>query len=199
MTPAQPPGATGSQTTGPFFHDCLLRTGAMRDTAAPPGAEGVRIRVEGRVTDGDGAGVPDVVLETWQANALGRFAHPADERRLPLERDFIGFARVGTDADGYFALETVKPGRVPMRLDDPRLQAPHLCVAIFGRGLNNHLLTRVYFADEASNDEDPVLALVPAERRGTLVAAPAGGESAATYRFDVVLQGERETVFFDPR
>ena len=197
MTPAGRRVPTASQTTGPFFSDCLLRADATRAVVASGDTDGERIRIEGRVLDGDGAPVPDALVETWQANAHGRFNHPADERRLPLDPAFLGYARVGTDDDGRFAIETIKPGRVPLGPGDARLQAPHLAVAILGRGLLNHLYTRIYFADEPSNADDAVLALVPAERRETLLARRADG--TATYRFDVVLQGERETVFFDPR
>jgi protocatechuate 3,4-dioxygenase, alpha subunit len=188
---------TASQTAGPFFHDCLLREDARCDALAAPGTEGVRVHVEGRVTDGDGAAVPDAVLELWQANRHGRYNHPADRRALPLDPAFTGYGRVGTDADGRYCFTTIRPGAVPF--DDGRRQAPHIAVAVLGRGLLNHLYTRLYFDDEPANAEDPVLLRVPAERRGTLVARRAedAGDGAAAYRFDVVLQGAGETVFFD--
>ncbi|GJG88071.1 protocatechuate 3,4-dioxygenase subunit alpha [Gemmatimonadetes bacterium T265] len=209
---AATPGLTGSQTVGPFFHDCLMRADARRDVLAPGGTPGTRIRVEGRVLDGDGVGVEDAMLEVWQADHLGRYHHPADPRVGPLldqsmEGAFTGFGRVATDAAGRFELTTVKPGAVPFdaAVDGTRAQAPHLNLAVFARGLLNHLFTRVYFDDEAANADDPVLALVPAGRRGTLVAQLVEGRASEpavdrAYRFDVVLQGSdaaAETVFFD--
>jgi len=190
---------TSSQTVGPFFHDCLFREDARRSVLCDASVEGTRIHVEGRVTDGDGAPVPDAMLEIWQANARGRYHHPADRRDVPLDDSFSGFGRVDTNDDGRFAFTTVKPGVVPFDAD--RGQAPHLSIAILGRGLNNHLYTRVYFDDEPANAADPVLARVPAERRATLIARRVGdaGEGESTYRFNVVLQGANETVFFDFR
>jgi protocatechuate 3,4-dioxygenase alpha subunit len=186
---------TGSQTVGPFFHDCLLRADAVRNLLVGAATEGECIRIEGRVYDGDGVGVPDAVIEIWQANHYGRYNHPADMRDLPLDPAFVGFGRTGTDADGAFWFETIKPGRVPF--DGERLQAPHICVAMLARGLLNHLITRLYFADDPANADDPVLRLVPAERRATLLAQPSRVGGATVYRLDIVLQGMGETVFFN--
>jgi protocatechuate 3,4-dioxygenase alpha subunit len=192
---------TASQTVGPFFHDCLMRADAACDVLCAPDTEGVRIRVAGRVTDGDGAPVPDAVLELWQANAHGRYNHPADRRDLPLDPAFTGYGRVATDADGRYCFTTVKPGAVPF--DGERAQAPHVAVAVLGRGLLNHLYTRLYFGDEPANVDDPILSRVPAERRATLVARREGegegdaDDGARAYRWDLVLQGDGETVFFD--
>jgi protocatechuate 3,4-dioxygenase alpha subunit len=185
---------TSSQTVGPFFHDCLLRPDAQHTTLAGPATAGERIRIEGRVIDGAGQPVPDALIEIWQANHYGRYNHPADQRELPLDPAFSGYGRGGTDAEGGYWFETIKPGRVPFA--DQRQQAPHICVALLGRGLLNHLYTRLYFADEPSNADDPVLALVPAERRATLLAERSGA-GTAVYRFDIVLQGAGETVFFN--
>lgn len=187
---------TASQTVGPFFHDCLMREDARRDVLCATATEGTRIRVEGIVLDGDGEPVPDAVLEVWQADAHGRYKHPADARGLALDRDFTGYGRIATDADGHYAFTTVKPGAVPF--DAERRQAPHISIAVLGRGLLNHLYTRLYFDDEPANADDPVLRRVPAERRDTLVARRGGDATgdAITYRFDVVLQGANETVFF---
>jgi protocatechuate 3,4-dioxygenase alpha subunit len=184
---------TSSQTVGPFFHDCLLRADARRNVLAGPDTAGARIRIVGTVYDGDGAPVPDAMIEIWQANAAGRYNHPADARDLPLDPRFSGFGRAGTDADGHYWFETIGPGAVPF--DAERMQAPHICVAVFGRGLLNHLYTRLYFADDPATADDPLLALVPAERRATLLAQPAAGDGV--YRFDIVLQGAGETVFFN--
>jgi protocatechuate 3,4-dioxygenase alpha subunit len=186
---------TASQTVGPFFHDCLLRADAQRSVLVTPKTEGVRVRLAGRVFDGDGQGVPDAMIEIWQANHHGRYNHPADQRALPLDPAFSGFGRCGTDADGAYWFETIKPGRVP--IEPGLLQAPHICVAVFGRGLLNHLMTRLYFADEPSTADDPVLQRVPAARRPTLLAQPTQVDGGVVYRFDIVLQGAGETVFFN--
>ena len=188
---------TASQTVGPFFHDSLMRTDARCEVLVAPDATGPRIRVEGRVIDGDGAPVIDAILEVWQANQHGRYNHPLDRRDLPLDDAFTGYGRIATGADGAFCFTTVKPGAVPF--DDERAQAPHIVVAVLGRGLLNHLYTRIYFGDEPATAGDPVLARVPAERRATLIAARqrTEDEGDVVYRFDVVLQGEKETVFFD--
>ncbi|HWQ14778.1 MAG TPA: protocatechuate 3,4-dioxygenase subunit alpha [Roseiflexaceae bacterium] len=188
-----PPSA--SQTVGPFFHDCLLREDASINVLTTPETAGERIRVEGRVLDGAGAGVPDALVEIWQANSYGRYRHPADTRDLPLDPAFTGFGRSGTDAAGRFWFETVRPGPVPF--DGVTMQAPHICVAVFGRGLLNHLYTRLYFADEPANAADPILLRVPAGRRATLLAAREERDGRALYRFDIVLQGAGETVFFN--
>ena len=193
---------TPTQTVGPFFSDCLLRAGALCNSLAGDNTEGQRIRIEGHVCDGDGAPVPDAMVEIWQANSYGRYNHPADNRDLPLDPAFTGFGRTGTDEDGAFLFETVKPGPVPY--SDGRLQAPHINVTVFARGLLNHLVTRLYFPDDPATAEDPILALVPAERRATVVAQVSNEnnrawepDGAPVYRFDIVLQGEGETVFFN--
>ena len=186
---------TASQTVGPFFHDCLLREGACINTLVTPTTAGERIRITGRVLDGAGAGVPDAMVEIWQANSYGRHNHPADTRDLPLEPDFIGFGRSGTDDEGRYWFETVKPGPVPFA--STGLQAPHISIAVFARGLLNHLYTRLYFADEPANAADPILQLVPEARRPTLIARRSDADGVATYTFDLVLQGEGETVFFN--
>jgi protocatechuate 3,4-dioxygenase alpha subunit len=186
---------TSSQTVGPFFHDSLLRADALRNVLSSPATEGAPIRIEGHVYDGDGLAVPDAMVEIWQANTAGRYNHPADGRDLPLDLEFTGFGRTGTDADGGYWFETIKPGPVPF--DDRRLQAPHICVAVFGRGLLNHLFTRLYFADDPATAGDPVLQLVPTERRATLLAQPNTRSGITVYRFDIVLQGANETVFFN--
>jgi protocatechuate 3,4-dioxygenase alpha subunit len=186
---------TPSQTVGPFFHLALDRP-AWADLA-PAGAKGERIVVEGRVTDGDGAPVADACLELWQANAAGRYAHPDDTQPdKPLDPNFRGFGRVSTDAEGRYRFTTIRPGPVPGRGN--ALQAPHIAVALFARGLLKQLYTRIYFADETTNDTDPVLSSIddPARRR-TLLAQRDNRSGNPTYRFDIVLQGEHETAFFE--
>lgn len=181
---------TASQTTGPFVAISFEHT-QVQDVA-PPGVSGERYVIQGRVIDGDGKPVDDAAIETWQANAHGKYAHPEDTREKLVEAAFKGFGRVLTNPQGAFRLSTIKPGRVAGPND--ALQAPHLVVVVFMRGLLKHLVTRIYFPDEASNTEDPILNLVPAERRATLVAR---NVSAGVLEWNVVLQGEAETVFFD--
>ena len=182
--------ATGSQTVGPYLHIGLdwLNT---RDIAGK-GIAGERVAIQGRLIDGDGNGVNDGLIEIWQANAAGRYAHPEDRQVKPVEKGWRGFGRIPTDAKGGFRFTTIKPGRVPA--PGGGLQAPHLVVAVFMRGMLKHLMTRIYFADEsAANAQDPVLKLVPPARRATLIPRPKG----KTLEWNVVLQGKNETVFFD--
>ena len=188
---------SASQTVGPFFHDGLMRADVQRPLLVTPQTIGERIRIAGHVYDGDGLGVPDALIEIWQANHYGRYNHPADQRDLPLDPSFQGFGRTATDAAGCYCFETIKPGRVPF--DDRRMQAPHICVAVFARGLLNHLLTRLYFADEPANADDPVLQLVPVGRQPTLLARRAADDrdGMGAYHFEIVLQGAGETVFFN--
>lgn len=186
---------TGSQTVGPFFSPCLLREDARRNVLVEPKTVGEHIRIEGRVLDGDGLPIPDAMVEIWQANAAGRYNHASDTGPAPLDPTFIGFGRSGTDNDGVYWFETVKPGAV--RFDAERLQAPHICVTVFARGLLNHLVTRLYFADESANATDPILQLIPDARRTTLLAMREPDTLPVTYRFDIILQGEGETAFFN--
>jgi protocatechuate 3,4-dioxygenase, alpha subunit len=192
-------GITPSQTVGPFFKYGLTPDGkydwndAFTSDLVTPDTSGERIRIEGRVFDGDGAPVPDAMLEIWQADAQGRFSDPQDKRALPNSR-FRGFGRCGTDADGGYSFDTIKPGQVAD--PDGRPQAPHILLAAFARGMLLHLYTRIYFDGEAANAADPVLAVVPADRRGTLVASRKAG-AGNVYHFDIRLQGDNETVFFD--
>jgi protocatechuate 3,4-dioxygenase alpha subunit len=206
MTLARTPGLSPSQTVGPFFLDCLLRPDARRNVLAQPETVGDRIHIEGRVIDGDGVGVPDALVEIWQANSHGRYNHPADTRDTALlDRSFIGFGRSGTDEEGYYWFETIKPGPVPFspsRVSDAHdigaeMQAPHISIIIFARGLLNHLITRLYFADEPATADDPILSHVPSERRETIIAKPQAGDGHTLYRWDIILQGPNETVFFN--
>lgn len=201
------PQETPSQTAGPYVHIGLapkaagidVRRDARAHVPAGPNAAGTRIRLEGVVLDGTGALVRDALIELWQADAHGRYHHPEDRQDGPSDPSFTGFGRAAADFEsGAWAFETVKPGPVPGR--HGTAMAPHLNLMIFARGINIHLHTRVYFADEeAANAQDPVLRLVePASRRATLLAERVGEEGGVVvYRFTVRLQGERETVFFD--
>ena len=193
-------GVTPSQTVGPFFAFGLTPNrkyewvDTFSNNLVTPDAAGERIRIEGRVTDADGKPINDAMIEIWQADAQGRYAHPRDARALP-NASFKGFGRVGTDADGVYAFDTIKPGAVPG--PNGAMQAPHVMVAFYSRGLLTHLYTRVYFADEAATGSDPILALVPADRRDTLIAKREQRGDTAVYRFDISFQPENETVFFD--
>jgi protocatechuate 3,4-dioxygenase alpha subunit len=189
---------TGSQTVGPFFRFGLVRPELER--LWRPGVLGTHIRLVGRVTDGKGTPVPDAMIEIWQADADGHYAHPADQRAGKRERVFLGFGRSGTDADGMFHFDTIKPGPVPGRGNST--QAPHLEVSVFARGLLDRLITRVYFPDEPLNDQDPLLGSIKDKAvRRTLIARLDGDaaetNSMPTYVFDIRLQGEGETAFFD--
>lgn len=193
---------TPSQTVGPFFRDCMLRPGVQCDALAGEHAAGQQIHVRGFVFDGDSVPVPDAVLELWQADESGVYHHPADPRWTRPDdvselSGFSGFGRVGTDRDGRYSFRSVLPGRVPCGGDHD--QAPHISIAVFARGLLNHLFTRMYFPDEPSNETDPMLRGVTANRRHTLIAraeTPASTDGPREYRFDIVLQGRDETVFF---
>jgi protocatechuate 3,4-dioxygenase alpha subunit len=187
--------ATPSQTVGPFFHLALDRGQWADLTTDNP--QGERVVVEGRVTDGDGVPVADACLELWQANAAGRYAHPDDTRAdKPLDPHFRGFGRVSTDAGGGFRFTTIRPGAVPGRGN--ALQAPHIAVAVFARGLLKPLYTRIYFAGDPLNEADPVLLSIDDPvRRQTLVATRRDSPGAPTWNLDIVMQGDNETVFFD--
>lgn len=195
------PGIAPSQTVGPFFLNCLLREDARRNVLVRPETAGERIRIEGRVLDGDGEPVPDALVEIWQADAAGRYHHPADIGADASAPDpaFLGFGRSGADDAGAYWFDTIRPGAVPFDADHSgRMQAPHISVMVFARGLLNSLATRLYFADDPANDADPVLALVPAARRETLLARrESSTTSGSLYRFDIILQGAGETVFFN--
>jgi protocatechuate 3,4-dioxygenase alpha subunit len=182
--------ASTSQTIGPY-----LRIGLewmVIEDLAPSGVAGERVRIEGRVFDGDGKPVNDAAVEIWQANSLGKYASPEDAQEKPLESGFRGYGRCLTDESGAFRFRTIKPGRVPG--PDANLQAPHVVVTVFMRGLLKQLVTRMYFPDEPSNADDPILKRVPADRRATLVAKKTGDTAL---QWNVHLQGADETVFFD--
>lgn len=187
-------GQTPSQTVGPYYSMRLAAEGE-NVLPLPDGAE--RIVIVGKVFDGDGNHVEDALIETWQANPAGAYNHPDDHRELGQSREFTGFARAQTDFEtGVYRVETVKPGRVP----DPEgeMQAPHVTMIIQARGMLNPLFTRLYFSDEPeANQDDIVLRSVPSDRRETLIASLEEGLDPPTYVFDVTLQGESETVFFD--
>ncbi len=179
-----------SQTSGPFLSIGLLRDHIVSSVVSAEDARAIRIR--GRLLDGNGDPVPDGLIEIWQANAAGRYAHAEDTRTdIPLEDGFRGFGRSGTVDDGWFEFVTVKPGRVPG--PDGDLQAPHLVVLVFARGLLKQLVTRLYFPDEPdANAADPILSELDETERATLIAHTEDGG----LRFDIRLQGDGETTFF---
>lgn len=201
MPTREPLKESASQTAGPYVHIGCVPTFAglqgmypdLGKTMVGDGAQGQRITVEGHVHDGTGTVLKDAMLEIWQADAAGLYNSPS-ETRGTADPAFAGWGRQPTDGEtGLYRFETIKPGRVPW--PDGRLQAPHITVWLVARGINLGLATRIYFADEeAANAEDPVLARIEHRNRvETLLAAGDG----AHYRFDIHLQGPRETVFFD--
>ena len=183
---------SSSQTIGPYLH--IGMTWLVDETMAGASVTGERVTLGGRMIDADGLAVNDAMLEIWQANAHGKYAHAEDVQEKPLEENFKGFGRVQTGTDGAFQFTTIKPGPVPG--PGGALQAPHLAITIFMRGLLKHLATRIYFPDEPANANDPVLALVPPERRATLVAKQVSSRPGVL-EWNVMLQGKDETVFFD--
>ena len=182
-----------SQTIGPFFHFSLTANKTLGCMTRPE-TMGERIRLRFRMLDGYGFPIPDGMLEIWQADAAGKYDHPMDTQEQPPDPAFCGFGRLGTDADGVCTFDTVIPGPVP----DGRggCQASHLNLTVFARGLLGRLCTRVYFEGDPALDEDPVLALVPEERRRTLLARRDPAQPGQ-WSFDIHLQGDNETVFFD--
>ncbi|MFQ5914034.1 MAG: protocatechuate 3,4-dioxygenase subunit alpha [Nitrospinota bacterium] len=190
---------TPSQTVGPFFAYGLTPEqygypfkNTVMTPLVEPDTDGERIRLEGRVFDGEGTPIPDAMIEIWQADAQGRYPHPEDSRRS--NANFLGFGRVGTgtDPESRFFFDTIKPGAVDAE------QAPHINVIVFMRGILLHAFTRIYFSDEAeANGRDPVFQSVPEDRRGTLIAKREETPGGVVYRFDVHMQGDEETVFFD--
>ncbi|NKC12012.1 MAG: protocatechuate 3,4-dioxygenase subunit alpha [Gammaproteobacteria bacterium] len=189
---------TPSQTVGPFFAYSLTAEqygyqfkSVAGAALAGAGTEGLSIRIEGRIFDGAGEPVNDAMVEIWQADAQGRYAHPAAQRSSNAE--FTGFGRCGTGTahDCSFSFDTIRPG-APVEGE-----APHINITVFMRGLLRQVHTRLYFADEEkANAADPVLALVPQARRHTLIAERSAATAPLTYRFDIHMQGARETVFF---
>ena len=183
--------ATTSQTVGPYFTIGLTRLRKVDLVGA--GVSGEKITIAGRVLDGDGKPVPDAMLEIWQANSHGKYAHPEDNQNKPIEPGFQGYGRIGVNENGEFQFSTIKPGPVPG--PNGKMQAPHIAVSVFARGLLLRLVTRIYFPEEAANADDYVLNLVEPARRCTLIARKTA--VAGALEWNVILQGAEETVFFD--
>ncbi|MDJ0757606.1 MAG: protocatechuate 3,4-dioxygenase subunit alpha [Ardenticatenaceae bacterium] len=177
---------SSSQTIGPFFHGALIR--GKEHILISDQSEGERILIQGQLFDGDGHPVPDGMIEIWQADGRGFFNHPADPHRSQADPHFRGFGRAET-TDG-FTFYTIRPGIIPGHV------VPFINVRIFARGMLIHAVTRIYFDDEKENENDPVLRLVPPHRRHTLLAVGEDGGRWPTFRFNIYLQGPRETVFF---
>ena len=183
-------GITPSQTAGPYFGILLRGRAACRQVTDD--TRGMHIRLEGRVLDGADNGISDALVETWQADASGRYRHAEDCRPQPADPAFNGFGWAHTREDGAYLFETIKPGPVPG--PGGSIQAPHVVVSVMGRGILTRFITRIYFEGEPANTDDPILGLVPAARRNTLIARRVAD---GRYVFDIVMQGPRETVFFD--
>lgn len=197
---------TASQTGGPYVHIGLAPEQAgfkifdnnFGNVLVKPKTKGERIRIEGQVFDGLGLPLRDVLIEIWQANAAGKYAHPGDTQDKPVDSSFRGWGRTGADFDtGVYSFETIKPGAVTG--PDGVTHAPHIAFWIVARGINIGLHTRMYFSDEAeANAKDPVIKGIEwASRHKTLVAQRSEKDGAVVYRFDIRIQGEDETVFFD--
>jgi protocatechuate 3,4-dioxygenase, alpha subunit len=182
---------SASQTVGPFFSIGLQHLN--RADLTVPGMSGTVVTIRGQILDGERQPVPDAQLEIWQPDSEGNFSENKCEGAGHNPVKFTGFGRISTDAAGKFELRTIKPGCVR----DPagKIQAPHIAVLVFMRGLLKPLYTRIYFSGEAANDADPVLSLVPVDRKNTLIAS--GKEGGDSFQWNVLLQGEDETVFFD--
>ena len=198
---------TPSQTAGPYVHIGLIPNQAGFDIfennfsgdIAGPGVAGERVVIEGRIFDASGHAAKDVLVETWQANAAGRYNHPADRQDKALDPEFRGWARTGTDFEtGVYRIKTIKPGAVAGRRGR-KTMAPHVSFWIASRGINIGLATRMYFGDEtAANAGDPVLGIIEQpERRQTLIAVRSERDGQTIYTFDIHLGGAHETVFFD--
>jgi protocatechuate 3,4-dioxygenase alpha subunit len=185
-------GYTPSQTVGPYLHiglDWLNTTELVASDSA-----GERCIIQGQLRDADGLPIPDGMIEIWQANSHGKYAHPLDNRDLPIEKSFTGFGRAPTDGDGRFRFSTIKPGRVPAL--NGTLQAPHILVAIFARGLIKQLVTRIYFPGD-DHAADQVMLQVPVERRATLIAKAIEDQPGVLEWNIAIGGGVHETVFFE--
>lgn len=182
---------TASQTVGPFFHLGCTACGTVENLVKPE-TKGEWILLTCRVIDGDGVPINDAMIEIWQANTEGKYNHPDDRQAKALDPTFNGFGRMATDENGICAFKTIRPGRVPG--NNGELQAAHINVSVFARGVLKRLATRIYFAGDSSLANDPVLVLVPADRRSTLEAKET---RPGEWNFNIHLCGPDETVFFD--
>jgi protocatechuate 3,4-dioxygenase alpha subunit len=183
---------TPFNTVGPFFKLLVRDRPEGTDCLVSDATRGERITISGRLIAGDGAPVDDGLVEIWQADTDGLYHHPDDPNHPDADPAFIGFGRAATAAGGAYSFRSIKPGIVPGPAGEP--QAPHVLVSVMARGVMSRCWTRMYFEGEPLNETDPVLTMVPAERRSTLIARRTG---ESEYEFNVVLQGKHETVFFE--
>ncbi len=181
---------SANQTVGPYFRIGLIYGEPQNDLVREQ-TGGERIRITGLVLDGDGQPITDAMVEIWQPDARGIYNHPADPLHDQADPHFRGFGRAENREGGVYEFKTVKPGGRDG-------QAPYINLRVFARGMLIHAITRIYFADEAANDNDPILNSVDGDRRGTLIASLEQADGLPTYRFDIHMQGDKETVFFDP-
>lgn len=184
---------TSSQTVGPFFHFGLIN--GDEHLLVNEQSEGQRVVITGRVFDGDHKPVPDALVEIWQADANGYFNHPEDPNQAKADKHFNYFGRSQTINDGQFSFKTVKPGAAICNNDDT--EAPYVCIRVFARGMLIHAVSRIYFPEEGKNQSDKLLNSIDAARRNTLIANFEANNDLPTYRFDLHLQGDKETVFLD--
>ena len=182
---------TPFNTVGPFFKLLVRDRPEGTDCLVSDATRGERITIAGRLLAGDGNAVDDGLVEIWQADAQGHYHHPDDPNQGQADPAFTGFGRAATAADGAFSFRTIKPGVVAG--PGGERQAPHILVSVMARGVMSRCWTRIYFEGDPLNDVDPVLRLVPDERRHTLLACQRNGR----YELNIVLQGENETVFFE--
>jgi protocatechuate 3,4-dioxygenase alpha subunit len=190
---------TPEGTVGPFYPGVFALRSMPADlsTVAPILAhrpQGIPIHISGRFLDSNGAAVPSLIIESWQANANGRYRHPLDTSDRPLDPQFDGFARIRTNNDGFYELRTIKPGAHPVREGSRLMRSPHLRFTIFASGIDR-LVTQIFFEDEVSNETDPVLLCIPNPdvRRRLIAKRRQEGE----YVLDIVMRGDNETPFFD--
>jgi len=183
---------TPSQTVGPFFHLGCTQHRSIGSLVAAS-TQGERIQLTCCVLDGDGVPVNDAMIEIWQANAEGKYNHPEDTQDKSADPSFRGFGRLATNDNGECTFQTIKPGRVAT---NGKLQAAHINVSVFARGLLNRLVTRIYFAGDPAVEQDNVFKLAPDDRRDTLLAYQKN-DRPNEWQFEIHLCGERETVFFD--
>lgn len=181
---------SASQTVGPYLRIGLIYGEAQNDLLQAQ-TTGKRIKIKGLVLDGDNQPIPDAMVEIWQPDANGIYNHPTDPLNAQADPHFRGFGRAETRSEGVFEFKTVKPGSRDG-------QAPYINVNVFARGMLIHALTRIYFADEPANADDSVLNAVDSNRRHTLIAVPEQAGNSPTYRFDIHIQGDQETIFFSP-
>ena len=180
-----------SQTVGPYLRIGLIYGGEKQTNLVREGTTGEQILITGVVYDGEGVPITDAMIEIWQPDAQGIFNHPNDPKQAEADPTFRGFGRSETRNEGVFQFKTIKPG-------SQNGDAPYINVNVFARGMLVHAITRIYFSDEAANEADPVLSALAPEQQQTLIATRDDSGDLPTYHFDIRVQGDQETVFFNP-